>query len=69
MCLPIPTVQNQEELNDVSNIGFFEDVGKGGAGLRDLSEGVRRFAPGLNGGALPRTPASFTLSAARFAGP
>ena len=32
------------------------------------SKGAQRFALGLNGGALPRTPASFTLRLSRYAG-
>lgn len=63
MCLPVPTVENLDELNQRSKVGVTQ-VRKGYTNVFAL----RRFAPGLYSGALPRTPASFRLSNPRFAG-
>lgn len=49
-------------------MGIVEDIGKAQIGLGRPRKRTRRSAPGLNGGALPRTPASFTLSETRYAG-
>jgi len=68
MRLPIPTIQNFEQFDEGLNMGLFEDMRKSRAGLWSLGKGAGRFAPGRCGGALPRTPASFTLNEPRFAG-
>jgi hypothetical protein len=50
-------------------VGIVEGVGEDRFGVSGRGKGAQRCALGLYGGALPRTPASFTLSAPRFAGP
>jgi len=68
MEFPVPPVQGLEELNQGCDMGIFERIGKSRGGLSGRTKGARRCAPGLNVGALPRTPTSFTLSGPRFAG-
>jgi hypothetical protein len=50
-------------------VGIVEGVGENRVGVSAWGKGALRFALGMYGGALPRTPASFTLSVARCAGP
>jgi hypothetical protein len=68
MCLPLQTLKSLEEPNQGFDIGIFNGVGKDRVGLSRRGKGAQRFALGLYGGALPRTPDSFTLRDARFAG-
>jgi hypothetical protein len=61
MCLPVPTVENLDELNQRSEFGL--------APIREryfVTILFRRFAPKY-GGAPPRTPPSFRLRVFRFA--
>jgi len=62
MCLPVPTVNDLDELNQGSKFGLAQ-VGKSKTNVF----AYRRLAPGQSGGAPPRTPASFRLSRCRFA--
>ena len=65
MCLPVPTVQNSEEIEQWCQFGVAQITQARKA--RTIEFDFRRFAPSLYGGALPRTPASFRLSSFRFA--
>jgi hypothetical protein len=49
-------------------MGIVKGIGKARDALNGPCKGARRFALGLNGEALPRAPASFTLRQTRFAG-
>lgn len=55
-------------MNQGCDLGIVQGVRKDEFGFNGFSKGARRYAPGLNDGALPRTPDSFTLSAPRIAG-
>ena len=68
MRLLVPAVKSLEELNQGCDLGIVECTGREWVGLNIPSKGAQRFALGVIGGALPRTPASFRLSAPRFAG-
>ena len=65
MCLPVPTVEYSNELDQGSKVRIaqFQRHRRPKTTLVDS----RRFAPNQCGGALPRTPASFRLSWSRFA--
>jgi hypothetical protein len=68
MRLLIPAVKGFKELKKGCDMGIVKRVGKASGAISRGSKGARRFAPCPNGGALPRTPAIFTLRARRVAG-
>ena len=74
MCLPVPAVEDDEEVSqdrklftvDIAEwrlFGLFAD-----SAVNVCRTCAQRCALGRLGGALPRTPASFRLSWLRFAG-
>ena len=68
MRLSVPAVQYANVFEKLRHLGIVQIGELGQAGVRGNSVRNRRCAPGLKGGALPRTPHSFRLSKPRFAG-
>lgn len=67
MRLSIPAVQYANVFEKSRNLGIIQIGKRGQSGVQRPRVRNRRFAPELNGGALPRTPHSFRLSIPRFA--
>ena len=68
MPVPVPAIQYANVFEELRDLGIVQ-IGKRSHGkFRRNNITSRRCVPGLNGGALPRTPHSFRLSMPRFAG-
>jgi hypothetical protein len=66
MRLPVPPVEDSEEIHQRFEFEILKACERSPLGIESVC--FRRFVPGMNGGALPRTPPSFTLRMPRFAG-